>query len=308
MPLYNPPLATPVSVSNGGTGQSSYTDGQLLIGNSSGNGLTKATLTAGSNVTITNGNGSISIAATGGASSALNIVSKTTTYTATTSDDLILCSGSAFTVTLYAASGNSGKQIRFKKTDSSTANTITIDGNGSETIDGALTYTLDVQYEEVTLVCDGSNWYVLEKYVPAIIAKYYQSSGQSISNNTITILNFDTSEINNNFTVTTGASWSAAIPKAGKYEIKCASVINISGSPTGVNLYLYKNTAAADLFNRDIATSSDTFGVVGSTIISFAKGDTLDARIKQGSGLSQNTSSAIDSAHCTYISIEWVGL
>lgn len=52
-------------VLNGGTNQTSYTDGQLLIGNSSGNTLTKATLTAGGNVTITNGNGSITIDASG---------------------------------------------------------------------------------------------------------------------------------------------------------------------------------------------------------------------------------------------------
>ena len=52
-------------VANGGTGQTSYTDGQLLIGNSLTTGLTKATLTAGSGISITNGNGSITIAATG---------------------------------------------------------------------------------------------------------------------------------------------------------------------------------------------------------------------------------------------------
>jgi hypothetical protein len=57
-------------VANGGTGQTSYTNGQLLIGNTTGNTLTKATLTAGSNVTITNGNGAITIAATGGGSAA----------------------------------------------------------------------------------------------------------------------------------------------------------------------------------------------------------------------------------------------
>ena len=51
-------------VNAGGTGQSSYTDGQLLIGNSTGNTLTKATLTAGSGISITNGSGSISIAST----------------------------------------------------------------------------------------------------------------------------------------------------------------------------------------------------------------------------------------------------
>jgi hypothetical protein len=44
----------------------SYTDGQLLIGDSSTGLLNKATLTAGTNVTITNGNGSITIAASGG--------------------------------------------------------------------------------------------------------------------------------------------------------------------------------------------------------------------------------------------------
>jgi len=56
---------TALPVVNGGTGQTSYTDGQLLIGNTTGNTLTKATLTAGSGVTITNGSGAITIAASG---------------------------------------------------------------------------------------------------------------------------------------------------------------------------------------------------------------------------------------------------
>lgn len=55
-----------IPVANGGTGQTTYTNGQLLIGNTTGNTLTKATLTAGSGISITNGNGSISIAASGG--------------------------------------------------------------------------------------------------------------------------------------------------------------------------------------------------------------------------------------------------
>jgi hypothetical protein len=62
-------LATHVSgtlpVANGGTGQTTYTDGQLLIGNTTGNTLTKTTLTAGSGISVTNGSGSITIAATG---------------------------------------------------------------------------------------------------------------------------------------------------------------------------------------------------------------------------------------------------
>ncbi|HUC21025.1 MAG TPA: hypothetical protein VMR98_06070, partial [Candidatus Polarisedimenticolaceae bacterium] len=63
-------LTTALSVAQGGTGQTSFTDGQLLIGNTSGNTLTKATLTAGSGVTIVNGNGSITISAPGSGSCA----------------------------------------------------------------------------------------------------------------------------------------------------------------------------------------------------------------------------------------------
>jgi hypothetical protein len=53
-----------LSVLRGGTGQTSYVDGELLIGNSTGNTLTKATLTAGTNVSIVNGPGTVTINAT----------------------------------------------------------------------------------------------------------------------------------------------------------------------------------------------------------------------------------------------------
>lgn len=51
-------------VGNGGTGQTSYVNGELLIGNTTGNTLTKATLTQGTGITITNGAGTITIATT----------------------------------------------------------------------------------------------------------------------------------------------------------------------------------------------------------------------------------------------------
>ena len=54
-----------VGVAYGGTGQNSFTDGQLLIGNSTGNTLSKSTLTAGSGISISNGNGTITLSASG---------------------------------------------------------------------------------------------------------------------------------------------------------------------------------------------------------------------------------------------------
>ena len=56
---------TTIGVAYGGTGQTSFTDGQLLIGNSTGNTLTKATLTPGTGISIANGNGSITISSSG---------------------------------------------------------------------------------------------------------------------------------------------------------------------------------------------------------------------------------------------------
>jgi hypothetical protein len=58
-------VAGTLSVGNGGTGQITYSDGQLLIGNTSTGSLVKANLTAGSGVSITNTAGGITIAATG---------------------------------------------------------------------------------------------------------------------------------------------------------------------------------------------------------------------------------------------------
>jgi hypothetical protein len=61
-------LGGTLGINYGGTGfAGGFSSGQLLIGNASG-GLSRATLTAGSNITITNGSGTITIAASGGGS------------------------------------------------------------------------------------------------------------------------------------------------------------------------------------------------------------------------------------------------
>lgn len=92
----------------------------------------------------------------------VSVGSQTTTYQALSSDQVILCStaGGNWTLTLPAAASNTGQVLTIKKTTSDT-NLLTVDGNASETIDGATTYVLAVQYESITIVCDGSNWYVL---------------------------------------------------------------------------------------------------------------------------------------------------
>lgn len=54
------------------------------------------------------------------------------------------------TVNLPAATGK-GRLVTIKKIDSST-NTVTIDGSGTETIDGATTYVLSTQYQSIQII------------------------------------------------------------------------------------------------------------------------------------------------------------
>ena len=66
----------------------------------------------------------------------------------------------SFTITLPTASGIIGRMYHIKKTDSS-ANTVTIDENGAETIDGGVTAILTTQYESITIITNGSEWWIL---------------------------------------------------------------------------------------------------------------------------------------------------
>ena len=81
---------TALPVANGGTGETSYTNGQLLIGNTTGNTLTKATLTAGTGITITNSTGAITIASTSTSTDLLeNVQTIASNYTVTASKNAL---------------------------------------------------------------------------------------------------------------------------------------------------------------------------------------------------------------------------
>jgi len=87
-----------------------------------------------------------------------SVVTQSGTYTetATEGDKVILFSGTG-TASLPSAVKNIAR-LTFKLM---TADTLTIDPNGAETIDGAATASIAVQYASMTLVSDGSNWVVI---------------------------------------------------------------------------------------------------------------------------------------------------
>jgi hypothetical protein len=103
---------------------------------------------------------------------------KTTTYTAASTDDVIRCdtSGGGWTLTLFSAASLSGRRLTIIKTTSD-FNVLTIDGDGSETINGSASTTLNTQYESVTLVSDGTNWVIEMRNIPVASGTYTPTFG-----------------------------------------------------------------------------------------------------------------------------------
>jgi hypothetical protein len=87
---------------------------------------------------------------------------KTSAYTATVADVAIYCdaSGGAFPVTLPPAASHPGGVFYIKKTDSS-VNAVTVEGDGAETIDGATTKVISIQYDTMKVQSDANTWWIL---------------------------------------------------------------------------------------------------------------------------------------------------
>lgn len=91
-----------------------------------------------------------------------NIRSVTTNYAIVADDHTVLgdATAGAMAVNLPAAASNSGRIIVVKKIDSS-GNAVTIQANGSDTIDGAATKAISIQWSSFTIQCNGTGWFIL---------------------------------------------------------------------------------------------------------------------------------------------------
>ena len=72
---------------------------------------------------------------------------------------LVNSSGGDVTVTLPASANHAGEIVKVKKI--STANNVILEGNASETLDGSLNITLESPRAALSLISDGSNWFVM---------------------------------------------------------------------------------------------------------------------------------------------------
>ncbi len=110
------------------------------------------------------------------------VVTKTGNATLTDSERIVLAdaTSAAFTLTLPTAAVTTPYPVFYiKKIDSSLANIVTIDANGSETIDGLLNITLANRGETVMLQGDGTNWRVIARR--AYDVSGYRTKGSTLN-------------------------------------------------------------------------------------------------------------------------------
>ena len=91
------------------------------------------------------------------------LLTKTSSYAVVSGEASIYIGnavGGAVTFTLPATASCVGLVLTFKKSDAS-GNAVIVDGDGSETIDGATTKSIGTQYHSITIVANGIGWSII---------------------------------------------------------------------------------------------------------------------------------------------------
>jgi hypothetical protein len=230
-------------------------------------------------------------------STSLAVANKTANYTVTTSDDYITAntSGGAFTLTLPTAVGNTGKVFRFKLVTA--GNILTIDGDGSETIDGLAAYKMGTQNDYLEIVSNGTNWKVNVFNIFAG-ARCYTGAGQSMAvGGSGEIIDFGTC-VDPLGQVTTGASWKFTVLYPGRYSVKILTEwASNSWTSTGYvwNVLFKGGVLVSTLgFVRIMSTTSTGYMVNGSDTIQMSTTEYFDTRALHAEGSERALSAQTD--------------
>lgn len=209
-----------------------------------------------------------------------------------------LCSGTSadYTITLPPANVNAGRQIGFRMAPlASLSKLVTLDGNGSETIDGVSTRVMWAS-EVAILYCDGSNWFkIAGKSIP-MTARGGRASLVSgdIQNTTATLIPMNISRLDNTGRMTDVSGGVLRFVRPGIYD--CVGSINYAatdgssamGASNNTQVKLRQNVSS-EIVANSIAYNSTWFPALQAEITAqFAVGDTIGCYAYQQSGIPVN--------------------
>jgi len=142
-----------------------------------------------------------------------------------------------------------------------------------------------------------------------VYADYSTAAGQSIPNNTTTIVDFGTKNRDTKGCVNTGSGWAFTAPQSGEYEIQASlmytNVAWTAGNTIFYNVYV-NGTFVRNLYYAPIQASYTDFtpALSGSVKYNLVAGDTVSIRTFQNRGVS--TALHADAKYC-YVTIQKVG-
>ena len=136
--------ATTIAANKGGTGQTSYSNGEILVGGDSG--LAKTTITAGEGIDVTNGDGTIEISGEDATSSNKGIASFSTDNFSVSSGAVTIKAGGVdltAEVTGTLPVGNGGTGVTSLDDITSANNLLTVGAGAATIINGDVTLTVN---------------------------------------------------------------------------------------------------------------------------------------------------------------------
>jgi hypothetical protein len=192
-----------------------------------------------------------------------------------------------YTITLPAASGNAGKIIGFRVLGASSASKLyTLDGNASETIDGATTRILWAE-ESALLLCDGSNWFKVAGKTRPMACQVIRNTNQaSVSNITVTLIDLNNTDTDNTGAMADLANDRVNVKRAGTYLVTAGVAWNNFPANKLFQTRIHKNGSVLAVVKGSLAVAEypDWFITLPLTL---AAGDYLDLRCYQDTGASQ---------------------
>jgi hypothetical protein len=302
-----------LTVARGGTGATTLTANNVLLGNGTSAPLFVAPGTSG-NVLTSDGSTWTSAAGGGGGSATLTISDKTAAYTVVAGDlgAVINCTSGTFTVSLTAAATlGSGFNVTIWNTGTTASNVITIDPAGAETIDGKATRILR-RGEGMQVVCNGTNWQTGNKKVMRGYAENLDTSGSAplaSGENGVAIGLVSTASGSYSFSAgynltasgqgstALGIGYSGAITASSSYSTALGtnSAANGSQAVTGAGAMALGGSYASgtDSFAAAIGNNTATYGAQGANSVAIGKLSKATGTSSIVAGGDTNTASAV---------------
>ena len=216
------------------------TAGDIIIGGTSGAPTRLAKGTDGQVLTLASGLPSWADASGGSAAiDWANPVSVTTTANLTIGKHHV-CSGTTadYTVTLPAVSGNAGKLLSVEMSGALTK-LVTLDGNGSETIDGATTRVMWAR-ETAVLLCDGVQWTKVGGRSISLHTELSKTNTQTVTSGVNTKILFNNQDNSNNLFLFDSTNNRILTKRPSIVSVTGFYYSNISSSSSAA-VYIYKS-------------------------------------------------------------------